>query len=316
MLKKLFHFVVNKEGSVVSTVSGLNARKFRVSYTSSWHEEPGFINTLKVSVDSDQEKKPPLVLLHGYGAALGFYVANLESLARHFEVYAVDLPLFGRSSRHSNLRFTEGFSKKHGREILISWCAENAAKASEYFTDALFEWKKAVGLGNTPVFLAGHSYGGKKLQIMMRNVELMNPGYLAGKFALKYGVSEVDSLLLLDPWGLAERKVNPDAPQSFAYKTISFLSTKISPLSLMRSVPESLGKSLIKRLRGDISQKFVPLMGAESEEIVSEYIYHSNAVHSAGEDAFRVMSLPIAYAKFPLEKELHHLHPDIRLKFL
>lgn len=34
---------------------------------------------------------PPLVLLPGYGAGAGFYFRNLDGLAAHFRVHAVDL---------------------------------------------------------------------------------------------------------------------------------------------------------------------------------------------------------------------------------
>jgi pimeloyl-ACP methyl ester carboxylesterase len=53
-------------------------------------------------------------------------------------------------------------------------------KKKERFLNCLFR-------GNVPVYLAGHSFG----------------GYLAGKFALKYGSDHVNHLMLLDPWGLA-----------------------------------------------------------------------------------------------------------------
>ncbi len=51
-------------------------------------------------------------------------------------------------------------------------------------------------------------------------------------------------------------------------------------------------------------------------EAVSDYIYHSNAATpAAGEDAFRALSIPIAFARFPLEAALHDLQVP-RVSFL
>jgi pimeloyl-ACP methyl ester carboxylesterase len=87
-------------------------------------------------------------------------------------VYAIDLPLFGRSSRH-NIKFTD----------------DNPEEALNYFTDTLTMWKKEVGLEGQAVHLAGHSFG----------------GYLAGNYAFQ-NPEDVKHLVLLDPWGLAARK--------------------------------------------------------------------------------------------------------------
>jgi len=59
---------------------------------------------------------PPLVLLHGFGAGLGFWTANLQKLSKHHTVYAIDLMGFGKSSR----------PKFHGKTV---------KEAKEYFVD-------------------------------------------------------------------------------------------------------------------------------------------------------------------------------------
>lgn len=38
-----------------------------------------------------ESKKTPLVLLHGLGAGIGFWVLNLDSFAEHRPVYAFDI---------------------------------------------------------------------------------------------------------------------------------------------------------------------------------------------------------------------------------
>ena len=42
---------------------------------------------------------PPLVLFHGLGGSVGFWISNLHVFSKFFTCYAIDLPGFGRSSR-------------------------------------------------------------------------------------------------------------------------------------------------------------------------------------------------------------------------
>ena len=73
-------------------------------------------------------QKSPLVLLHGFGAGVGFWLLNLDALAeQHEHVYAIDLLGCGRSSRPR-------FRAKTGRE------------AEQLFIDALERWRIQLNL--------------------------------------------------------------------------------------------------------------------------------------------------------------------------
>ncbi|KAH7385165.1 Alpha/Beta hydrolase protein [Phaeosphaeria sp. MPI-PUGE-AT-0046c] len=125
-----------------------------------------------------------LVMLHGYGAGLGFFYRNFESLSRAegWKVYALDLLGMGRSSRPN--------FKIHAKD--------NQGKINEsesWFVDALEEWRIKRGLDKFT--LLGHSLG----------------GYLAVAYALKYP-GHLNKLILASPVGIPEDPyaVNEEMP--------------------------------------------------------------------------------------------------------
>jgi len=125
-----------------------------------------------------------LVMLHGYGAGLGFFYRNFESISRAegWKVYALDLLGMGRSSRPN--------FKIHAKDN-----ESKIAEAESWFVDALEEWRIQRGLERFT--LLGHSLG----------------GYLAVAYALKYP-GHLNKLILASPVGIPEDPyaVNDDLP--------------------------------------------------------------------------------------------------------
>jgi len=125
-----------------------------------------------------------LVMLHGYGAGLGFFYKNYEQLSRAegWKVYALDLLGMGRSSRPN---FKIHAKDKEGK----------IQEAESWFVDALEEWRIKRGLDKFT--LLGHSLG----------------GYLAVAYALKYP-GHLNKLILASPVGIPEDPyaVNEDMP--------------------------------------------------------------------------------------------------------
>ncbi|KAH9812645.1 putative cardiolipin-specific deacylase, mitochondrial [Teratosphaeria destructans] len=115
-----------------------------------------------------------LVMLHGYGAGLGFFYKNFEALSRlpHWKLYALDMLGMGRSSRPP---FKINAKDRQGK----------IREAENWFIDALEEWRIQKGIEK--MTLLGHSLG----------------GYMAVCYALKYP-GHLNKLILASPVGIPE----------------------------------------------------------------------------------------------------------------
>ena len=115
-----------------------------------------------------------LVMVHGYGAGLGFFYKNFEALsqAKGWKVYALDMLGMGRSSRPPfKIQAKEGEAR--------------IREAEDWFIDAIEEWRMQRKIERFT--LLGHSLG----------------GYLAVAYALKYP-GHLNKLVLASPVGIPE----------------------------------------------------------------------------------------------------------------
>jgi len=132
-----------------------------------------------------EQVEDTLVMLHGYGAGLGFFYRNFEPLTRlpGWRLYALDMLGMGNSSRPPF-------------RIRAKDPKEKIAEAEAWFIDALEEWRKIRGIEKFT--LLGHSLG----------------GYLAVSYALKYP-GHLNKLILASPVGIPEDPwaVNSEAPE-------------------------------------------------------------------------------------------------------
>jgi cardiolipin-specific phospholipase len=115
-----------------------------------------------------------LVMVHGYGAGLGFFYKNFEPITRvpGLKLYALDMLGMGNSSRPP----FKIHAKKREDQVI---------EAENWFIDALEEWRKARKIERFT--LLGHSLG----------------GYLAVSYALKYP-GRLNKLILASPVGIPE----------------------------------------------------------------------------------------------------------------
>ena len=121
-----------------------------------------------------EETDENMVMLHGYGAGLGFFYKNFEGLSRvpGWKVYALDLLGMGRSSRPP--------FKVHSKDR-----QKSITEAENWFIDALEEWRIQKKIDRFT--LLGHSLG----------------GYMAVAYALKYP-GHLNKLVLASPVGIPE----------------------------------------------------------------------------------------------------------------
>lgn len=134
---------------------------------------------------TDEDVDQNLVMLHGYGAGLGFFYKNFEGLSRvkGWKVYALDLLGMGRSSRPPFK-----LNSKDRQQCIT--------EAENWFIDALEEWRVHKKIDRFT--LLGHSLG----------------GYMAVAYALKYP-GHLNKLVLASPVGIPEDPyaVNADMPE-------------------------------------------------------------------------------------------------------
>ncbi|KAH9179926.1 alpha/beta-hydrolase, partial [Lactarius sanguifluus] len=137
-----------------------------------------YLNSLAIkSTTPSPDAPPPAVLLHGYGAGLGFFFLNFPALAqwagmRGTSVYAVDWLGMGRSAR---VPFRVRAKRDH--------ISERVDEAESFFVESLEEWRERTGLEK--MTLIGHSLG----------------AYFSTVYALKYP-QRVHKLVLLSPAGV------------------------------------------------------------------------------------------------------------------
>lgn len=273
-----------------------------------------------------EEAEQHLVMLHGYGAGLGFFYKNFEPLSRlkGWQLHALDMLGMGRSTRPPF-------------KIKAKEREEAIREAEAWFVDALEEWRIKRKIDRFT--LLGHSLG----------------GYMAVAYALKYP-GHLNKLILASPVGIPEdpyamasdvtepsdstlvnevtqdqqeitasaavpgsapkttdgsfitgRNPEPGAaavnrpprrnmPKWFAY----LWDANISPFSLVRwSGP--LGPRIVS---GWTSRRFSHLPADEAKAL-HDYSYSIFSQRGSGEYALAYILAPGAFARSPLIRRIH-----------
>lgn len=217
----------------------------------------------------------PLVMVHGMGAGLAMFALNYDSIARSHEVYSLDLPGFGRSSR---VPFPS-----------------DPIQIEDQYVDIIEMWRKKAGLGK--MVLLGHSFG----------------GHLTGLYCLKYP-QNVEKAILADPWGMTPRPEQAANRRRLPLwvRLLAKVLANFNPLWTLRA-SGPLGPWLVARTRPDIMRKYECLVGPENTRLVSDYLFHCNTHNPTGESAFHGLMTGFGWATNPLLPRLQGLNPMVRL---
>ncbi|TFK27044.1 abhydrolase domain-containing protein 4 [Coprinopsis marcescibilis] len=288
------------------------------------------INTLAMTStnpDTSSSASPPAVVLHGYGAGLGFFFRNFPTLAhwaerRRSAVYAIDWLGMGRSARVP-------FSVKAKRSNV----EERVEEAESFFIDSLEDWRKQMGLER--MTLIGHSLG----------------AYLSVAYTIKFP-ERVSKLILLSPAGIPrgpnfteitreftdhgadpegehdsqtggdptkaepaskskvsalrssqKRHSDQSEPQSIGRRVFTYLWEEgWSPFQVVRSTlfwgPMLVGKYSSRRFQG--------LTDEETRDL-HDYILNITLAKGSGEYCISHLLAPGAYARSPMVDRIHQV---------
>lgn len=224
-----------------------------------------------------------VVLFHGYGAGIGFFVHNLPGIAEYagahnWCVHAVDWmgygcllrPPFPAPSRHNVLpgawqSAVEAVDPPDPTEAQLH-------QVEHWFHSTLQQWMAAQGITDpSRTLLVAHSLG----------------AYLVASYVAKLRVPVCRSVVMVSPAGVVAHR-QPPVPLWFAY----LWRHNILPFVLARAGP--LGLLFVS---GWLSRRFARLA---NQGALHDYAYRIFAAPGLGEYALNYVLAPGARPRFPL----------------
>ncbi|KAJ3931693.1 MAG: alpha/beta-hydrolase [Lentinula lateritia] len=272
--------------------------------------------------DPPATSPPPAVMLHGYGAGLGFYFNNFLPMAqwaaRHnSSVYALDWLGMGRSSRPP-------FHIKASKKDIPARVAE----AESFFVDSLEDWRQQMHLEK--MTLIGHSLG----------------AYFSVVYALKYP-QRVERLILLSPAGVPRgpdhtvpsSEVDPPTTTSSEDRAELASNAKVEQVEANQrtaKAKESRSRRILTHLWeegfspfqvvrtmgvwapwmvGKYSSRRFSTLSEEETRDMHDYILNITLAKGSGEYCISHILAPGAHARMPLVDRIAALHKDIPVTF-
>ncbi|XP_055542151.1 (Lyso)-N-acylphosphatidylethanolamine lipase [Wyeomyia smithii] len=223
-----------------------------------------------------EAKRTPILMLHGLGAGVALWILNLDQIAEHRPLYAIDILGFARSSRPD-------FS-------------DDALIAEKQLVKSIDVWRKEAGLKE--MIVLGHSMG----------------GFLAASYALSYP-ERVKHLILADPWGFPEMPTDVDSRYKIPWwgKPLVAAAKSLNPLSILRFFGP-MGSWMVEKMRPDILRKFSNVVSNRDD--IPNYIHQCNAQKPSGESAFHSMMKNLGWAKNPMINRIQDLKHNVPITFV
>lgn len=229
---------------------------------------PSFQNKLDAELLELYDKCNHLVMVHGYGGGLGFFLKNFGPIALedNWVVHAIDLLGYGCSSRP---KFT----------------ADSLDAVEDFFHDSMKEWLHLRRLDISPqnnLFMA-HSMG----------------AYLMATYGIRKDPNFCKKLLMVSPGAVIKHRKQVPVPGYFA----KLWEQNISPFTLVRKAGP-LGSKLVSMWS---SRRFANLPENEAA-LLHKYAYGIFQGPGSGEYMLNYLLAPGADARHPLiERGIHKL---------
>lgn len=251
------------------------------------------IHSIKVrSEDKKIESGAPLVLLHGYMNAAGYFYRNLVGLSEAFDsVHSIDLLGWGLSSRPKfELSKIEQQALQSSDNFMVR-------QAERFFVESLEAWRHSQGIPK--MILAGHSMG----------------GYISVAYAERYP-ERVEKLILISPAGVpAEESPDRRARIEEARKRslfFRFISGTWSTLyswnstigSLLRLLPEERAYS---SALGYVQRRLPAISGEEEQKAVADYLFLNSILPGSGEYCVHSFLTQFLHGRDPTELRIPNL---------
>ncbi|KAG7662459.1 uncharacterized protein J8A68_003990 [[Candida] subhashii] len=209
-----------------------------------------------------------LIMIHGYGGGLGFFLKNFEQIAteKNWTIHAIDLLGYGCSSRPK-------FNSK------------NLDQVEDWFHDSFQAWLRArkLDLKKDKILIMAHSMG----------------AYLMATYGIKRDPYFCQKLLMVSPGAIIKHRKSVYVPTYFA----KLWEQNISPFALVRNTGP-LGSKITS---GWSSRRFAKLTRREGE-LLHKYAYGIFQAPGSGEYMLNYLLAPGADARHPLiERGVHKL---------
>ena len=237
----------------------------------------------KTIYDKSNTTDTPLVLLHGYMNAAGYFYRNLAGLSNYYQsIYSLDLLGWGLSSRPSF-------------DLLKD---DSLEAAEDFFVESLELWRKKHNLGR--MILAGHSMG----------------GYISVAYCERYP-DNVEKLVLLSPIGVPDEndpsfqkrkeKIESSLGSRVAFGVFQTLFENVTVGSFLRTLPESQAQHMAHKY---VEKRLPEISDPEERKAVGDYLFYNNILPGSGEYSIQKVLNSNLLSKKPLQ----HRIPNLKVK--
>ena len=240
------------------------------------------------SATAGVENKKTLLLVHGFGSGLGFFMANYVWLSSSYsKVVAIDLlgmggsarPSLDNSPRISTLQLAYNFmTGAHDRvdDVVVP-------QSTHFFTSSIEQFvreEQHLFPESSPFHVAAHSMG----------------ALIAWKYLLSANpkVRRPEALILLSPFGVPSPPPNATrTTPSYARSTVRFLwENNVTPQQLVR-LAGSQGRSMITNV---LNRRFNSRWNKQELDLIADYFYQITAAPASGEYAMNSLMVPLSFA--------------------